>query len=84
MLAASPVFAHLARSYPPFRLIAVGTTTWLVCTFLCGLAQNFTQLLICRMVLGVGEASFIALAAPFIDDAGEGPCRVVGCFSRGN
>ena len=69
MLVASPVFAHLARTVQPFRLLAVGMTTWLVCTFCCGLAQNFTQLLLCRMVLGVGESSFIALAAPFIDDA---------------
>jgi MFS family permease len=27
-----------------------------------------TALLMCRMLVGVGEASFCALAAPFIDD----------------
>ena len=27
---------------------------------------EFTVLVVCRMLVGVGEASFVALAAPFI------------------
>eukprot|EP00878_Enallax_costatus_P013039 GHUV01013624.1.p1 GENE.GHUV01013624.1~~GHUV01013624.1.p1 ORF type:complete len:448 (+),score=74.60 GHUV01013624.1:1583-2926(+) len=42
--------------------------TWMVATFGCGLAVGFWSLVVCRMLVGVGEASFVALAAPFIDD----------------
>lgn len=34
----------------------------------CGLAPNFWTLLICRVVMGAGEASIITLTGPFIDD----------------
>ncbi|KAJ4716039.1 Major facilitator superfamily protein [Melia azedarach] len=56
LLVASPIFASLAKSINPFRLIGVG------------LSVNFWMITICRMLVGVGEASFISLAAPFIDD----------------
>ena len=36
--------------------------------FGCGLSFGFVSLVLCRAVVGVGEASFISLAAPFIDD----------------
>lgn len=32
----------------------------------CGAAPNYAVLIACRMLVGVGEASFVALAAPFI------------------
>ena len=32
----------------------------------CGLAVGFWSLAACRMLVGVGEASFVALASPFI------------------
>ena len=32
----------------------------------CGLSVGFLSLLLCRMAVGVGEASFVALASPFI------------------
>lgn len=34
----------------------------------CGAAPNYWVLIGCRMLVGVGEASFVALAAPFIGD----------------
>ncbi|KAK6776133.1 hypothetical protein RDI58_027134 [Solanum bulbocastanum] len=52
----------------PFRLIGVGLTVWTFATAGCGLSINFWSITICRMMVGVGEASFISLAAPFIDD----------------
>ncbi|XP_017616299.1 probable sphingolipid transporter spinster homolog 2 isoform X2 [Gossypium arboreum] len=68
LLVASPIFASLAKSVNPFRLIGVGLSVWTLATAGCGFSFNFWSITICRMLVGVGEASFISLAAPFIDD----------------
>ncbi|XP_052193518.1 probable sphingolipid transporter spinster homolog 2 isoform X2 [Diospyros lotus] len=68
LLVASPIFASLAKSVNPFRLIGVGLSVWTLATAGCGIAFDFWSITICRMLVGVGEASFISLAAPFIDD----------------
>lgn len=48
--------ARLADSRSRRAIIGVGLATWSFMTALCGLAQNFVQLFICRMGVGVGEA----------------------------
>ncbi|KAJ6310331.1 hypothetical protein OIU76_015125 [Salix suchowensis] len=68
LLVACPIFASLANSVNPFRLIGVGLSVWTVAVVGCGFSFNFWTITICRMLVGVGEASFISLAAPFIDD----------------
>lgn len=37
----------------------------------CGLSPNYWVLIGCRMLVGVGEASFVALAAPFIGETAQ-------------
>ncbi|ONM15802.1 putative sphingolipid transporter spinster homolog 2 [Zea mays] len=59
---------HLWEGYNPFRLIGVGLLVWTIATAGCGVSFDFWSITICRMFVGVGEASFISLAAPFIDD----------------
>lgn len=66
LLIASPVFSESCKHYSAFRLIGIGMGTWMLATFGCGLAVGFWSLIFCRMLVGVGEASFVALAAPFI------------------
>ncbi|KAK9844649.1 hypothetical protein WJX74_005143 [Apatococcus lobatus] len=68
LLASSPFFAEMSKHCNPFRLIAIGLGVWTLSTAGCGLATGFWSLLLCRMAVGIGEASFVALAAPFIDD----------------
>ncbi|GMI86541.1 hypothetical protein like AT2G22730 [Hibiscus trionum] len=68
LLVSSPVFAFLAKSHNPFRLIGVGLSVFTLATAGCGAAPTFWFIAICRMLVGVGEASFISLAGPFIDD----------------
>nr|XP_043628327.1 probable sphingolipid transporter spinster homolog 2 [Erigeron canadensis] len=68
LLVASPIFASLAKSINPFRLIGVGLSVWTFAAAGCGFSVDFWSITICRMLVGVGEASFISLAAPFIDD----------------
>ena len=45
-----------------------GFGVWAIASVGCGLAPNFWILLICRVVMGAGEASIITLTGPFIDD----------------
>nr|XP_043628330.1 probable sphingolipid transporter spinster homolog 2 [Erigeron canadensis] len=68
LLVASPIFASLAKSIDPFRLIGVGLSVWTLAAAGCGFSVDFWSITICRMLTGVGEASFLSLAAPFIDD----------------
>ncbi|KAK9049774.1 hypothetical protein SSX86_031257, partial [Deinandra increscens subsp. villosa] len=68
LLVASPIFASLAKSFNPFRLIGVGLSVWTLAVAGCGISIDFWSITACRMLVGVGEASFISLAAPFIDD----------------
>ncbi|KAL9231933.1 hypothetical protein vseg_007091 [Gypsophila vaccaria] len=68
LLAASPIFATLTKRVNPFRLIGVGLLVWTAAIVGCGVSWDFWSISIFRMLVGVGEASFISLAAPFIDD----------------
>lgn len=68
LLIASPIFAHFAKVWNPFKLIGVGLSVWTFATAACGFAVEFWTITIARMLVGVGEASFISLAAPFVVD----------------
>ncbi|KAI5448283.1 probable sphingolipid transporter spinster homolog 2 isoform X2 [Lathyrus oleraceus] len=68
IMVASPIFASLTKSVNPFRLIGVGLSVWTLATLFCGFSFDFWSISVCRMLVGVGEASFVSLAAPFIDD----------------
>ncbi|MBX7496060.1 MFS transporter [Qipengyuania sp. 6B39] len=50
------------------RLIAIALATWSAMTALCGLAQNFVQLLLARIGVGVGEAGCTPPAHSLISD----------------
>ena len=50
------------------RLIAIALATWSLMTALCGLAQNFFQLLLARIGVGVGEAGCTPPAHSLISD----------------
>lgn len=69
LLLSSPVFATLSMKHSPMRLIGYGLGVWALAVFLCGCSPSFWSLVVCRMAVGIGEASFVALASPFIDDA---------------
>lgn len=50
------------------RLIAVALAIWSGMTALCGLAQNYTQMLLARIGVGVGEAGCTPAAHSLISD----------------
>ena len=68
LLISSPLFAEASKYNNAFRLIAAGLCVWTLAVAGCGLALGFWSLVICRMFVGVGEASFVALASPFIGE----------------
>ncbi|CAK9865801.1 unnamed protein product [Sphagnum jensenii] len=68
LVVASPIFANLSKKFNPFRLIGIGLSVWTFATAGCGFSVDFWSITSFRMLVGVGEASFISLAAPFIDD----------------
>lgn len=51
------------------RLIAASLAVWSVMTAVCGLAQNFVQLLLARVGVGVGEAGCTPAAHSLISDS---------------
>eukprot|EP00798_Chlamydomonas_sp_ICE-L_P006591 gene6591-3245_t len=73
LLISSPVFAEACKTVSAFRLLAVGMGIWSLACIGCGAAPNFVVLMICRALVGVGEASFVALAVPFIGAANGFP-----------
>lgn len=51
------------------RLIAVALAVWSAMTAVCGLAQNFVQLLLARIGVGIGEAGCTPAAHSLIADS---------------
>ncbi len=64
----SPLFGRLGdRSSRP-RLMAAGAAVWSLATAAAGLARNFTQLMVARAGVGVGEASYATIAPSLLAD----------------
>jgi MFS family permease len=67
----SPVFGVLGDTRPRRGLIALGVATWSLATALSGMAASFASMIVARVVVGVGEASYGTLAPTIIDDIAE-------------
>lgn len=66
LLVSSPLFAEATKRYNALRLMGVGLSIWMLAILGCALSFDFWSIFFFRMLVGVGEASFVALAAPFI------------------
>ncbi len=66
-------------------IIAVGLAVWSAATAMCGFANNFWQLFLARMSVGVGEAAGVAPAYSLISDLypPERRARALAIFSLG-
>ena len=51
------------------RIIAAGVAGWSAATCLCGLAQSFASLFLCRIGVGVGEATLAPAAYSLLADS---------------
>lgn len=64
---------HLIHSRSPFGMCGRGLVVWIFAAVVAGLARttrSYLLLLLARMLSGVGEASFVTVGGPFIQDAG--------------
>lgn len=77
--------AWLADRRDRVRIIAVSLGLWSAFTALCGAAQNFWQLFLARMGVGIGEAGGVAPAYALISDyfPPERRARAMAIFSLG-
>ncbi|PSH05333.1 MAG: MFS transporter [Acidobacteria bacterium] len=64
----APVVGWLADRYPRGRIMCAGALIWSVATLLTAVTHNFTELMIRHTVVGVGEATFVAIAPSFLSD----------------
>ena len=66
-------------------IITVGLALWSAATALCGIAQNFWQLFLARMSVGIGEAGGVAPSYSLISDLypPERRARALAIFSLG-
>jgi MFS family permease len=62
------VFGALADRVNRRKLIYIGVTIWSIGTAFCGVAQNFTHLLLARVGVGAGEAALQPSATSMISD----------------
>jgi len=64
----SPIFGARADKGKRTGLIAFGVIVWSVATFATGLTHSFGTMLVARVFVGVGEASYATLSPTIIDD----------------
>ncbi len=65
----SPIFGYLGDRVSRKWLIAAGIFVWSLGTVLTGMAGTFTLLLMCRALVGVGEASYATISPGLISDS---------------
>lgn len=64
----SPIYGYLADRRARAPLIASGIAIWSVATAMAGVAQSYTQMLIARATVGIGEASYATISPGFLSD----------------
>jgi predicted MFS family arabinose efflux permease len=82
-LSAAPIFGLLADRWSRPRLMGFGVAIWSVATVFSGLARSHGELLIARATVGIGEASYGAVAPAVLSGAFARPQRgrVLAIFS---
>ena len=61
-------FGRLAEHFNRLRIIVAVTAVWSAATALCGVAQNYLQLMFARFGVGMGEAGFLPTASSLVAD----------------
>ena len=64
----APLVGWLADRYPRRLIMCAGALLWSAATLLTAVTHNFTELMIRHTLVGVGEATFVAIAPSFLSD----------------
>lgn len=59
---------RLVDAYNRRKILIIGVLVWSGATIACGLARNFTELFIARMIVGLGEACLAPAAVSIVAD----------------
>jgi MFS family permease len=67
------------------RVVAISLAVWSLFTALCGVAQSFTQMFLCRLGVGIGEAGGVAPSYALVSEAypAKGRTRAMAIYSLG-
>ena len=65
---ASPAISWLGDRYSRRNIIMAGAIVWSAATLLTALTRDYTTMLVRHTVVGIGEASFVAIAPAYLGD----------------
>ena len=65
---AAPVIVPLADRYPRKWIMAAGAFVWSLATLLTAVTHSYDQLLLRYAIVGIGEATFLAISPAFLSD----------------
>jgi len=82
---AAPVVGYLGDRYSRRHIIAVGIMIWSGFTFLTAVTHTFNELMVRHILVGIGEASYAAIAPTLVADLFplERRGRMMAIFSAG-
>ncbi|MDR3763761.1 MAG: MFS transporter [Acidobacteriota bacterium] len=64
----APLVGYLADRFPRKYIMCCGAILWSAATLLTAVTHNFTELMIRHTVVGIGEATFVAITPSFLAD----------------
>ncbi len=67
-MVAAPLIVPLADRFPRRTVMAVGAFIWSLATLLSAVTRNYDELLLRHVVVGIGEATFVAISPAFLAD----------------
>ncbi len=65
---AAPLIVPLADRFPRRRIMALGGFVWSLATLLSAVTHNYDELLLRHVIVGIGEATFVAISPAFLSD----------------
>jgi MFS family permease len=67
-MVAAPLIAPLADKYPRKWIMAAGAVVWSLATLLSAVTNNYDELLLRHLIVGIGEATFVVISPAFLSD----------------
>src|SRR5271169_2763279 len=65
---AAPLIVPLADRFPRKRIMAAGAFVWSLATLLSAVTHTYNELLLRHVIVGIGEATFVAISPALLAD----------------